>query len=68
MIDKLSSFNAYHFERNEKMSKLFQEAGCGSLLKLGHVQEFSLKEMKDKDPESITQYLSDASFFQKENL
>ncbi|MEJ7560292.1 MAG: hypothetical protein WKF66_18430 [Pedobacter sp.] len=68
MIDKLSTFNAYHFEKNEKMSELFQEAGCGSLLKLGHVQEFSLNNVKDKDPESIEQYLADASFFRKENL
>jgi hypothetical protein len=68
MIDKLSTFNAYHFEKNDKMSRLFQEAGCGSLLKLGHLQEFSLNDVKDKDPESIEQYLTDASFFRKENL
>jgi len=63
MIDKLSTFNAYHFEKNEKLSKLFQEAGCGSLLKLRHLQEFSQNEVKDKDAESIEQYLIDASFF-----
>ena len=68
MIDRLPTFNAYHFEKNEKMSKLFQEAGCGSLLKLGHLQEFSINEVKDKDPESITQYLTDADFIRKENL
>jgi hypothetical protein len=68
MIDRLPTFNAYHFEKNEKMSKLFQEAGCDSLLKLGHLQEFSLNEVKDKDPESITQYLTDADFIRKENL
>jgi len=67
MIDKLSTFNAYHFDRNEKMSKLFNEAGCGSLLKLGHLQEFSLNDVKDKDSESIEQYLADASFFRNEN-
>jgi hypothetical protein len=67
MIDKLSTFNAYHFERSEKMSRLFEEAGCGSLLKLGHLQEFSLNEVKDKDPESIEQYLIDANFFRREN-
>jgi hypothetical protein len=68
MIDKLSTFNAYHFEKNERMSKLFQQAGCGSLLKLGHLQEFSLNNVKDKDAESIEQYLTDASFFRKEKL
>jgi len=67
MIDKLSTFNAYHFEKNEKMSKLFQEAGCGSLLKLGHLQEFSQNAVKDKDAESIEQYLVDASFFSTQN-
>jgi hypothetical protein len=68
MIDKLSTFNAYHFEQSDKMRKLFQEAGCSSLLKLGHLQEFSRNEVKDKDPESIAQYLTDASFFRKEKL
>lgn len=66
MIDKLSTFNAYHFEKNEKLSKLFQEAGCGSLLKLGHLQEFSQNEVKDKNSESIEQYLVDARFFRNE--
>lgn len=66
MIDKLSTFNAYHFEKNEKLSKLFQEAGCGSLLKLGHLQEFSQNEVKDKNSESIEQYLVDARFFRND--
>jgi len=56
-IDNLPTFNAYHFDKNERLSKLFTDAGCGSLLKLGHVKEFSVLEMKDKDPESIIQYL-----------
>lgn len=56
-IDTLPAFNAYHFEKNERLSKLFTAAGCASLLKLGHVKEFSVLEMKDKDPESIIKYL-----------
>lgn len=64
-IDNLPEFNAYHIERNERASKLFREAGCGSLLKLGHLQEFSLNQVKDKDPESILEYLADAQYFRK---
>jgi hypothetical protein len=56
-IDTLPAFNAYHFEKNERLSKLFTAAGCGSLLKLGHLKEFSVLETKDKDPESIIKYL-----------
>lgn len=56
-IDTLPAFNAYHFEKNERLSKLFTAAGCASLLKLGHVKEFSVLELKDKDPESIIKYL-----------
>lgn len=59
MIDRLPTLNSYHLETNEKLSKLFIQAGCGSLLKLGHLQEFSAKEIKDKDPESILKYISD---------
>lgn len=62
-IDNLPSFNAYRFWENEKLSKLFTEAGCSSLLKLGHLKEFSEIEVSDKDPESITHYLADAPFF-----
>lgn len=56
-IDTLPAFNAYHFEKNERLSRLFTSAGCASLLKLGHIKEFSVLEMKDKDPESIIKYL-----------
>ncbi|WP_256002709.1 hypothetical protein [Pedobacter deserti] len=63
MIDKLSTFNAYHIHQNEKLSKLFTDAGCGSLLKLSHLQEFSQHEISDKDPESILKYLADAEYF-----
>lgn len=65
-IDNLPEFNAYHIERNEQASKLFRDAGCGSLLKLGHLQEFSVNQVKDKDPESILEYLADAQYFRKD--
>ena len=65
-IDNLPEFNAYHIEKNERVAQLFREAGCGSLLKLGHLQEFSLNQVKDKDPESILAYLADASYFRKD--
>ncbi|HEY0176241.1 MAG TPA: hypothetical protein VGC08_07680 [Pedobacter sp.] len=63
MIDKLPTFNSYHIEKNERLSKLFTDAGCGSLLKLGHLKEYSQKDIRDKDPESILKYLSDAEYF-----
>ncbi|ETZ20879.1 hypothetical protein [Pedobacter sp. V48] len=28
-IDKLSTFNSYHIEKNEQLKDLFVEAGCG---------------------------------------
>ncbi|MEJ2880311.1 hypothetical protein [Pedobacter sp. GR22-6] len=65
-IDKLPDFNSYHIDQNEKLSKLFKDAGCGSLLKLGHIQAFTLNEVKDKDPESILKYLADAPYFRKQ--
>jgi len=58
-IDTLPHFNSYHFDRDERLSALFTEAGCGSLLKVGHLEEFSKKEIADKDPESILKYISD---------
>ncbi|SHF85377.1 hypothetical protein [Pedobacter caeni] len=62
-IDTLPAFNSYHIDQNEKLSKLFRDAGCGSLLKLGYLQEFTANQVKDKDPESILQYLADAPYF-----
>jgi hypothetical protein len=64
MIDTLPTFNSYHIDTNEHLSKLFRDAGCGPLLKLGHLSEFSRKEIKDKDPESIMKYLGDTDTFQ----
>jgi len=64
MIDTLPSFNSYHIDQNEHLSKIFREAGCGPLLKLGHLSEFSRKEIRDKDPESIMKYLGDTDNFQ----
>lgn len=65
-IDNLSTFNSYNFEKNEKLSQLFKDAGCGSLLKLRHVQEFASNKISDRDPESILQYLADAPYFSKQ--
>ena len=64
-IDTLPDFNAYHIDRNEKLSQLFKDAGCGSLLKLNHLQAFTVNEVADKDPESILKYLADAPYFRK---
>lgn len=64
MIDTLPAFNSYHIDQNEHLSKLFREAGCGPLLKLGQLKEYSQKEIKDKDPESIMKYLGDSDNFQ----
>jgi hypothetical protein len=64
MIDTLPTFNSYHIDQNIHLSKVFREAGCGPLLKLGHLSEFSQKEIKDKDPESIMKYLGDTDNFQ----
>jgi hypothetical protein len=63
MIDTLPTFNSYHIDQNAGLSKIFREAGCGPLLKLGHLKEFSQKEIKDKDPESILKYLGDSENF-----
>lgn len=62
-IDKLSTFNSYHIEKNEQLKDLFIKAGCGSLLELGHLQEYSVNEVKDKDPDSILKYLADSKYF-----
>jgi len=62
-IDKLSTFNSYHIEKNEQLKDLFIKAGCGSLLELGHLQEFTVNEVKDKDPDSILKYLADSKYF-----
>jgi hypothetical protein len=64
-IDTLPTFNAYHIDKNEQLSKLFKDAGCGSLLKLGHLQEFTANQVADKDPESILHYLADAPYLNR---
>lgn len=66
-IDNLPAFNAYHIYKNERASQLFKDAGCGSLLKLGHLQEFSVNQIKDKDPESILHYFADAKYLRKDD-
>jgi len=65
-IDNLPAFNAYHIDQNPVLSKLFKQAGCGSLLKLGHLQSFTEQEVKDKDPESILKYLAHSPYFNRE--
>lgn len=65
-IDTLPALNSYHIDKNEKLSKLFNDAGCGSLLKLGHIKEFTINQIADKDPEYILQYLVDAPYFSKD--
>ncbi|MHA4895192.1 hypothetical protein ACXZ1K_10585 [Pedobacter sp. PWIIR3] len=62
-IDNLPAFNAYRIYENEALSKLFTEAGCGSLLKLGHLKAYSQIDVNDKDSESIERYLADAPYF-----
>lgn len=64
-IDTLPDFNSYHIDQNEKLSQLFKDAGCGSLLKLSHLQAYTENEVADKDPESILKYLADAPYFRK---
>ncbi len=66
-IDNLPAFNAYRIYENETLSKLFEEAGCGSLLKLGHLKQFSQIMVSDKDAESIERYLADAPYFRNKN-
>lgn len=63
MIDTLPAFNAYHIEDNDLLSTIFIEAGCGSLLKLRNLEQFTVKSLNDKDPESILKYLSDSKYF-----
>jgi hypothetical protein len=65
-IDNLPAFNAYRIDQNQTLSTLFRTAGCGSLLKLGHLQAFTENDVKDKDPESILKYLTNAPYFRKE--
>jgi len=64
-IDTMSHFNSYHLDKDEGLSELFTAAGCGALLKMGHLEEFSKKSVADKDPESIWKYISDFGIQQK---
>lgn len=66
-IDNLPDFNAYHIDQNEKLSQLFVDAGCKSLLKLGHLKAFTANEVSDKDSESILKYLADAPYFRRQS-
>lgn len=64
-IDTMSHFNSYHLDKDEGLSELFTAAGCGALLKMGHLEEFTKKSVADKDPESIWKYISDFGIQQK---
>ncbi|WP_040298579.1 hypothetical protein, partial [Arcticibacter svalbardensis] len=57
-IDNLSTFNSLNINADEKLTKLFIAAGCGSLLKLSHLKAFSQDKLEDKDAASLHQYLS----------
>jgi hypothetical protein len=60
-IDTVQHFLSYHIDQNEELKNLFIEAGCGSLFNIGLLQKYSVNEVKDKDPESISKYLSDVA-------
>lgn len=65
-IDKLSTFNAYHIEKDEALSALFREAGCGSLLEAGYMETISTAYTPGRDTAALRRYLSSSSYF--ENL
>jgi hypothetical protein len=64
-IDTIQHFLSYHIDQNEELKDLFIEAGCGSLFNIGLLQQYSVNEVKDKDPESINKYLSDIALYIK---
>jgi hypothetical protein len=64
-IDSMPHFNSYNFANNDQLSQIFKEAGCGSLLKIGHLTQYSQRKIQDKDPESIVKYLSDFALYKK---
>jgi len=63
-IHTLPAFNAYHMENHVGMSEAFTAAGCGGLLKLRNLEQFSLKILKEQDPASIQEYTADSKHFQ----
>jgi hypothetical protein len=64
-IDSMPHFNSYNFANNKLLSQIFTEAGCGSLLKIGVLTQYSQRDIKEKDPESIRKYLSDFELYKK---
>lgn len=65
-IDNLSTFNSLNIGADEKLTKLFIAAGCGSLLKLGHLKALSQDKLEDKDAVFLHQYLSASEYFLKQ--
>lgn len=60
-IDKLSIFNAYHIDKDEELSALFQEAGCGSLLEAGYMKTISTAYTPNRDIATMRKYLDSSS-------
>lgn len=62
-IDKLSTFNAYHIEKDEALSALFREAGCGSLLEAGYMEAISTAYTPNRDTAALRRYLDSSTYF-----
>jgi len=56
-IDKLSTFTAYSIHEDEKLSALFREAGCGSLLDAKNLQAIAAEYTPDRDKSALQKYL-----------
>ena len=57
-IDKLSTFTAYRIHEDKKLSAIFREAGCGSLLGAKNLQAISAEFTPDRDKSTLEKYLS----------
>jgi hypothetical protein len=57
-IDKLSTFTAYRIHEDEKLSALFREAGCGSLLDAKNLQAIAAEYTPDLDKSALQKYLT----------
>ena len=56
-VDKLSTFTAYRINEDEKLSALFREAGCGSLLDAKNLQAIAAEYTPDRDKSALQKYL-----------
>jgi len=63
-IDKLSTFTAYHIGEDEKLSALFREAGCGSLLEADSLEVISTAYTPDRNKMELHRYLNSSSYFE----